>query len=124
MAGENSEIARLETATTLGLSYLRTMVTLNGGAILALLTYLGNANTQGMVYIPLQSIKCSMGAFLAAICLMMLGMIVSYSFTANDPNSAYSRFWNNWIVPVNSVVGLLSLALFVTGVCFVLAGAE
>jgi hypothetical protein len=120
--GENSEISRLEQANTLGLAYLRTMVTLSGGAILALLTFIGSAQAQTAIHIPLLTIQISLACFLGAVVAPLLALLVSYSFTATAPESGYSHFWNRWIVPFNSVLAVTSLGAFALGVVLLLLG--
>ncbi|MCD9148234.1 hypothetical protein [Pseudophaeobacter flagellatus] len=123
LVGESSEISRLEQANTLGLAYLRTMLTLNGGAILALLTYFGNVKAETAIVVPLDSLQWAISSFTFAICVMLLTLAISYSFTASAPETPYSRFWNNWIVLLNSIAALTSLAAFISGVLFVTLGA-
>ncbi len=124
MNNNPAEVSRLEQANVLGLAYVRTMVFLNGGAILALLTYLGNSSAQLAVTIPLETIKCSMVAFIFGIAALMFALLVSYSYTANAPEETYSRFWNNWIITFNCVVCLLSLGAFTYGVLSLVWGAS
>jgi hypothetical protein len=124
MLGENSEISRLEQANTLGLAYLRTMVTLNGGAILALLTFIGNAQAQTAFFVPLHTLRLSLACFLVALVSLLVALVVSYSFTATAPESRYSIFWNRWIVALNSILALMSLVTFALGVLFLLLGTS
>jgi hypothetical protein len=124
MASESSEISRLEEANRLGLVYLRTLVLLNGGAILALLTFLGNASTSPIVEFDLGSIKSSMVAFLVGITSMLLALLISYSYTATAPEYSWHKFWNMWIIRLNSGLGLGALIAFIVGVSILISGAE
>ena len=123
MSQSDREISRLEQANTLGLSYLRTMVTLNGGAILALLTYLGNSATTARFFIPLDTIKCSLASFLVALCSLLLALLISYTFTASSPETGWSKFWNDWIIPLNAFCALVSLFGFTVGSLVLVLGA-
>jgi hypothetical protein len=118
------EISRQERATSLGLAFLRSILLLNGGGILALLTFLGNASAQTMVTIPLQSIKWAMFCFLVAISTMMLGLLVSYAFTATTPGSKFSEFWNYHIVTLNSILGAVSLSAFIVALSILIVGTS
>jgi hypothetical protein len=123
MASESSEISRLEEANRLGLAYLRTLVLLNGGAILALLTFLGSASTSPIVQFDLASIKCAMWAFLVGISLMLFALLISYSYTATAPEQSWRKFWDDRIITLNSVLGLGALIAFFVGVSSLILGA-
>ncbi len=121
---QQAEISRLEQTNALGLAYLRTMILLNGGGLLALLTYLGNASAQTAVSIPLTHIKFAMTCFLIGIVSIMVTLLVSYSFTATNPQTSYSQFWNRWIVLFNGGMALVCLISFCLSVVALLNGAE
>ena len=123
MNDEGLEISRQERATSLGLAFLRSILLLNGGGILALLTFLGNASAQTMVTIPLGSIKWAMFCFLAAIASMMFGLLVSYAFTATTPESRFANFWNEHIVKFNFSLGFFALSAFIAALCILIFGA-
>ncbi|MBE1291475.1 MAG: hypothetical protein GJ677_03200 [Rhodobacteraceae bacterium] len=124
MSSESGEISRLEQANTLGLAFMRTIVLLNGGGILALLTYLGNASAQTQVQIGVASIKLSIALFLAGITSVLMALVISYTFTASAPETRWSRFWNSWIIPLNGVLALVSVVAFVAAVLSLLFGAH
>ena len=124
METENSRNSRFEQANTLGLAYLRSLIALNGGAILALLTFIGNASAQTFVTVPLNSIKCSMTAFLIGIASMLIGLLISYSYTAPAPDSKYKVFWDTKVIALNTFCGLVSLTSFISGVAILIAGAQ
>ncbi|MEJ6479514.1 MAG: hypothetical protein QNL92_12635, partial [Octadecabacter sp.] len=116
MSNPSEEISRLERGTSLGLAYLRSILLLNGGGILAVLTFIGNASAQTNFIISLHAIRLGLSSFLIAITAMMLALLVSYSYTATAPESAYSNFWDKWIVTLNFMCGIISLLAFVAGV--------
>ena len=123
MATEQSEISRLQQANTLGLEYLRTVVLLNGGAILALLTFMGNASDSAAIQFSLGSVQTAMLAFLFGIVVNLIALIVSYTFTATAPQQRYHQFWDRWIIALNAVMALTSLGAFVYGVIKLVLGA-
>ena len=122
MADNASEISRLEQANGLGLAFLRTMVTLNGGAILALLTFVGNSNSQSAFTVDLISIKMAMGSFLVAIGAMLLALLASYTYTALAPEVKIRAYLDTKIIGLNAILGIVSLASFCFGVVKVLSG--
>lgn len=113
---------RINRADQLGLAMVRTLVLLNGGAILSVMTFLGNAAAQTKVTIETIAITCAIQAFLFSIVSTLFALGVSYTFYAIQPESKYSEFWNNWIVPFNTVLILSSIVGFVVGVIFLLNG--
>ncbi|AGI69560.1 hypothetical protein OAN307_c41620 [Octadecabacter antarcticus 307] len=115
---------RFDRADQLGLAFMRTLILLNGGAILSVLTFLGNASSQTNVTIQTGCIISAMIAFLVAIVAVLLGLGVSYTFYAINEQSSWSQFWNNWIVPFNAVMGLTSLFGFTIGLVLLLLGVE
>lgn len=118
-----NENSRLEQANALGLAYLRAILLLNGGGILALLTFLGNASSQTMLTLPLGTIQDAMKLFLAAIASMMVSLLVSYSYTATSPNEYYRQFWDRHIIRLNFVCGLVALVCFLLAILSLVFGA-
>ena len=123
MLSEQSEINRLQQANALGLEYLRTVVLLIGGAILALLTFMGNASQDAAIQFSIEAVKGSMIAFLVGIVAVLVALIVSYTYTATAPSEGYHKFWDGWIIPLNAVLAVVSLAAFVCGVIQLVVGA-
>ena len=123
MTTENSEISRLEQANSLGLEYVRTIVLLNGGAILALLSFIGQSSTDAAIQFDLSSVKCAMWSFLLGIVSILFGLIISYSYTATAPGWSYKEFWDARIIKFNSFLGIASLLAFVFGVASLIFGA-
>jgi len=124
MASEQQEISRLEQANALGLQFLKTIILLNGGAILALLTFIGNSTANPAVQFDLANIKVAMWSFLAGISSMLVALLFSYSYTATAPEYGYHQFWDRHIIPVNSSLGFVSLACFIAGVSSLILGAK
>lgn len=124
MSSENHELSRQDRANALGLAFLSSILLLNGGGILALLTFLGNASAQTVVTIPLATIKVAMVCFLVAIAAMMLGLLISYSFTAMPPETKFAKFWDRHIVRLNFYMGVVSWAAFIIAVLILVAGSS
>jgi hypothetical protein len=121
---DEREISRFERSDALGLAFLRTMILLNGGAILALLTFLGSSSAQTELMIELYHVKKALLSFIAAIISVLLGLVISYSYTASAPETCYSQFWNNHIVKANTFLGVVTIAFFVWGVLILIAGVS
>lgn len=121
---DQSEISRLEQANVLGLEYLKAMILLNGGAIIALLTFIGNASDDAAIQFSLPHVRAALSFFLTGICSILLALILSYSYTATNPMASYHKFWNNYIIPTNCVLALISLAGFVIGAASLILGAQ
>jgi len=123
MNKDSAEISRLEQANVLGLAYLRTIVLLNGGAILAVLTLAGNAREDTLFFFSLASIKAAMWAFLIGITSVLIALLFSYSYTASAPETGWRNFWDQWIIRFNSVLALAAIVSFVFGVSMLIMGA-
>ena len=119
---EAGEVSRLEQSNVLGLAFVRTMILLNAGGILALMTFIGNASAQTAVYLSLGAIKLAMLSFLVGIASILLALLISYSATASAPETSYSKFWNKRIIATNATLALISLGLFTFGVAVLLCG--
>jgi vacuolar-type H+-ATPase subunit I/STV1 len=124
MANEQSEDSRLEQANTLGLEFLRAIILLNGGAILSLLTFIGNASGNAAFQLNLDSVRTSMLAFLIGIVSVLFGLIVSYSYTATAPGYRWRVFWDKHLIKLNALLGLVSLMAFAFGVFSLIIGTE
>lgn len=124
MSREPSEIARLEGANTLGLAFVKTVMLLNGGAMLAILSFIGNAQHNSPIILDVGYVKISMWLFLAGITSMLLALIFSYSYTASHPDTDWHQFWDKWIILLNFVCGLVSVLCFVGGVSYVVMGVD
>lgn len=124
LESEASRIARIEQANTLGLSFVKTIILLNGGAVLATLTFMGNADANAYINLSVGSIKLSLSMFLVGITSVLTALLISYSFTATAPGQKYEQYWDRWIIIFNSVLGLISIGAFVFGVIALIVGTE
>ncbi|KAF0173943.1 MAG: hypothetical protein FD162_1449 [Rhodobacteraceae bacterium] len=62
----------------LGMTALKTLVTLNSGAFVVLLTFIGNTAAQSAFSVPLISLQTSMYCFLVGICSAFLVMAIAF----------------------------------------------
>ena len=68
----------MELIKELGFMGYKFMITLNSGAFVVLLTFLGNSNASTVFSINLQNLKYAMFAFLGAIIGTFLSMTIAY----------------------------------------------
>lgn len=124
MSSEDSEVSRLQRADALGLAFVRTSILLNSGAILAVLTFAGSADVSRMIWFEFGSIRCAMWSFLIGIASILLALIFSYSYTATAPCYAWHKFWDDWIILFNSILGIVSMGAFLVGVAILISGSS
>lgn len=123
MSSENSEVSRLQRADTLGLAFVRTAILINAGAILAILTFAGNADSSRMIWFEFESIKSAMWSFLVGIGSILLALIFSYSYTATAPQYSWHKFWDRWIITFNCGFASTSVGAFLFGVATLINGS-
>jgi hypothetical protein len=121
---KSQEMDRFDRADNLGLSTAKVMITLNSGAIIAVLTFLGNASAQTQFSIALTHIKYSLALFLISMFAIIFGMATSYTYYASPPNGSYSKYLNKYIVPFNAVMMVVAVISFIIGVSIIISGAE
>jgi hypothetical protein len=80
--GENLELEAqkqlIEIVKELGFMSYRFMITLNSGAFIVLLTFLGNSSASTAFSINLQAMKCAMLSFLGAIVGTFISIALTY----------------------------------------------
>ncbi|MFX0542195.1 hypothetical protein ACEWPM_010745 [Roseovarius sp. S4756] len=119
-SSETSEIARIQAADQLGVTFAKTLITMNAGAILALLTFIAGAKNQSLFTFSVWSLQWAMALFLAGIVSILLALLVSYYFYAHPPESKTHQFLNKFIAVVNAFFAFSSTAFFVGGVILLL----
>lgn len=124
METDEDQHRRFDRTNTPGLAFLRTMVLLNGGAILALLIFMGNASTQTFVTLTVTSIQCSIKLFLIGITSIMIGLVVSYIHEALAVGSRLKKILGASVISVNTICSIISLGSFFFGVTAVINGAQ
>ncbi|WP_299726385.1 hypothetical protein [uncultured Tateyamaria sp.] len=119
---DESEISRLERADALGMSFVRTMIVLHGGALLALMTFLGNASAQTSITVKICVIKQAMTSFVVGICSILIALLISYTYTAAHPDTAWHRYWDRWVISVNAGMAIICIGSLIIGLVLLLSG--
>ncbi|WP_439559912.1 hypothetical protein [Roseinatronobacter sp.] len=98
-----------------GILGLKTIVTLNSGAFVVLLTFIGNSAAQSMFMVPLEKIQCAMYAFLAGIFFSFVSIAYTYYVSQQaSPYPVLPKRTDGWFVPVViTITGLAVLSFFV-----------
>jgi len=102
----------------LSLLSFKTMITLNSGGFLVVLTYLGNFDaTSSPFTVSVPLVKSALMFFLAGISATLIGIAVAY-ISAQATNSGRSVFRYNFpiFISVMTIPVILSAILFVLGV--------
>ncbi|MFZ1725869.1 MAG: hypothetical protein WAU13_04325 [Albidovulum sp.] len=108
-----------------GVIALRTIVTLNSGAFVVLLTFIGNTAAQSRFAVPLWNLKAAMFSFLAGIALAFAA--IAYTYVVSQKASPYpmpSKKSDGWFVPIVVVITGLAVVAFLFGVFVVIAAVE
>jgi hypothetical protein len=109
----------------LGVLALKTLITLNSGAFVVLLTFIGNTAAQSKFVVPLWNIKIGMSLFLGGIALSFT--VIAYTYVASQQSSPYpkpTRKTDGWFVPIAVTVTGFAFACFVVGVAIVIIGVN
>ncbi len=122
METQDQQIARIQGAHELGLTLVRTLILLNSGSIVVLMTYIAGANDSSIVRFSIPSIKAAMTWFLIGIFSILLGLIVSYVYTALNTMSRLKKWLDTKLIGLNAFLALTSLIAFVTGVSTLICG--
>jgi hypothetical protein len=135
MPGEQSEFdaeVRLEhyrsgihAVREVGVLALKTIITLNSGAFVVLLTFIGNTAAQSRFVVPLSCLKVSMGLFLTGIALSFVA--IAYTYYASQQLSPYPiapKKTDGWFVPLVLVITGLAVVAFVVGVGAIVFAVE
>ncbi|WP_417808474.1 hypothetical protein [Thioclava sp.] len=109
----------------IGVMALRTLITLNSGAFVVLLTFIGNTAAQSQFSVPLENLKYAMFAFLVGISLSFVA--IAYTYAVSQSASPYPKESSNLdglYLYVVLGISTLSFVAFVTGVGTVVAGVQ
>jgi hypothetical protein len=121
---DEQEIARISGAHELGLVFFRTIILLNGGAFVVLMTYLGGAKSDAAFLVSLEAIRFAMKAFLVALGAMLLALLISYLYTAMNHAVKLKKFLDSALIPLNVILSVIAIAAFVCGVLTLLNGTN
>jgi len=120
----DQEISRLTDARELGLAFFKSLILLNSGAIVVLVTHMGTAKSDAAFRFNLNAIKSSMTVFLIGIVLIMTSLLISYIYTALSPYEKLKTWLDTKIIGTNAILALGSLSCFVAGVAILVFGAN
>jgi hypothetical protein len=109
----------------LGLFALKTLITLNSGAFVVLLTFIGNAAAQSAFVVPLEALKFSMFCFLVGITSTFIVVAVAYvNSTLLSPYDLGKGMNDKVAIPGYIFGAIVALVAFVWGVANVLGSVE
>ena len=108
-----------------GVFALKTLITLNSGAFVVLLTFIGNAAAQSLYLVPLWNIQFELFAFLAGIALSFI--VIAYTYVSSQGISPYpksAKRTDGWFVPIAVGVSAIAFLCFLAGVIVVALGVS
>ena len=108
-----------------GVLALKTLITLNSGAFVVLLTFVGNTAAQSKFTVPLPNLKCAMILFLVGIGFSFL--VIAYTYVATQaatPYDAQKKRTDGWFVPISVLFTSLGFVSFLFGVLMVVLGVH
>lgn len=115
----------VQSTRDLGVMALKFLITLNSGAFVVLLTFIGNSAEKAPFYVPLPSIKYGMYCFLAGISLSFL--TIAFAYFASQKISPYPtlpKADDGWFVPIVLSLALISFSAFLLGVFTIISNTE
>ena len=123
MAGEptDTKIAD-QLVVDLGTTAIKTAVTLNAGAFIVLLTFVGNIADNAAYKIPIGSLRWSMSLFLVGIVFGFLAMFLTYILAQMVGSKLKIKLGFFWGVAVQIVPVFLSVLAFAIAVVVALYG--
>ena len=109
----------------LGILALKTLITLNSGAFVVLLTFIGNTAAQSKYLVPLWNIRLAMFLFLIGITLSFI--VIAYTYVASQKTSPYPRQpqkTHGWFLPIAVIITAFGVFCFIGGVFAVISGVS
>ena len=109
----------------LGILALKTLITLNSGAFVVLLTFIGNTAAQSKYLVPLCNLKLAMFSFLTGIAFSFI--VIAYTYVVSQKTSPYpkqAQKTDGWYVPITVIITALGFFCFVCGVSVVILGVS
>jgi hypothetical protein len=117
--------ASMSALRELGIMALKTILTLNSGAFVVLLTFIGNTAAQSRFAVPLWNLKMALSLFLVGIALTFIAIAYAYFFAqAASPYPEQNPKSGSLHVAAPVVLASLAVVAFLSGVIFVIAGVE
>lgn len=115
----------IQVARELSLFALKSLFTLNSGAFVVLLTFIGNAAAQSAYTVPITSIQWAMYSFLAGITLTFLVIAFAYvNSLLMSPYEPTKGVRDKVAVPLYVLGALISLLAFIIGVIVVIGNVS
>ena len=115
----------IQVTKEVGVLALKTLITLNSGAFVVLLTFIGNTAAQSKFVVPLSNLKSAMFLFLGGIALSFIVIAYTYVMSqAATPYDAPQKKTDGWFVLIAVSLTGLGFLSFVCGVLAVIVGVE
>ncbi|CAN1548170.1 hypothetical protein MCELHM10_02059 [Paracoccaceae bacterium] len=108
-----------------GILALKTLIGLNSGAFVVLLTFIGNTAAQSKFVVPLENLKLAMFLFLGGITFSFI--VIAYTYVASHAASPYptpNKRSDGWYVPLAVLLTAIGFICFVSGVVSVISGVS
>ena len=118
--------AGIQVMREIGFISVKTLITLNSGAFVVLLTFIGNAAAQSQFVVPLQSLKFAMLCFLAGLAAVFLSIVQTYvsARRASPYNAEEDRRSEWWLALLSVLFPAISFLCFLVGVAVVVCGVR
>lgn len=110
----------VQVAREIGFMALKTLITLNSGAFVVLLTFIGNTQAQSQFVVPLPAPKCAMYSFFVGIAAAFLS--ITYTYLVSQQSSPYPSEpgrTDGLFVPLIVAITSISFFAFLWGVLVV-----
>ena len=117
--------AGIQSTREVGFIALKTLITLNSGAFVVLLTFIGNTAAQSQFSVPLENLKFSMFCFLGGLATVFLSIVQTYvSSRAATPYVEEGKRPEWWFALLSVILPAMSFLTFVIGVVAVVCGVK
>jgi len=123
MNNDEKEKVRFDRADQLGQLASKTLITLNAGGLLSLLTFIGNSSAQSRLTLSVSNVQMAIYFFLISIMCIFISMSASYVFYANPPKTKIHQWFDEHIIAINISLFMVSLFYFAYGILAVANGA-
>ena len=101
----------------LGMLAIKTLITLNSGAFVVLLTFIGNSAAQSAFSVPIFALQTAMVSFLTGIVAVFL--VIAFAFVNNNlmnPYDVTKGFSDSVAMPIYLIFAAFGLVAFIFGV--------
>jgi len=117
--------AGIQSTREVGFIALKTLIMLNSGAFVVLLTFIGNTAAQSQFIVPLENLKFSMYCFLVGLAAVFTSIVQTYVSSRAASPYIDDDARPEWRLALISVAfPAVSFAAFITGVMSVVWGVE